>query len=278
MDFVSPKVSVVIPTYNRADVIRRSMHSVLCQTYKNIEVIVVDDASTDDTSEVVASFQDPRVIFLRQFERKGAAVARNIGIQAASGEFIAFQDSDDEWLCEKLERQMSAMQHAAETVGVVYSGFLRFENKFAKYLPSGSRAEIGGRILAALLRGNFVTTQAVLIRKGCLENVGMFDEQFPRLQDWELFIRLAVHYDFICIDEPLLIAFHSQKSITADTSLFPVALKQLLEKHEKLFLSYPASMAKHYLVLAYYEFRSGRLLHGVSNLQSAARAVWAMFY
>lgn len=275
MDFVSPKVSVVIPTYNRAHVIRRSLYSVLSQTYENIEVIVVDDASTDNTAEVVASFQDARVIFLRQASRTGAAAARNIGIQTASGDYLAFQDSDDEWLCEKLEKQMSVMQRAADTVGVVFSGFLRFENKSAVYLPLGSATETNGRILGALLRGNFVTTQAVLVKKACLDKIGLFDESFPRLQDWELFIRLAVQYDFICIDEPLLIAFHSKQSITAEKASFPVALKQLLAKHEQLFRQHPLSMAKHYLMLAYCDIRSGRFLSAARGLRGVVRAVWA---
>ena len=257
MNAVFPKVSVIIPTHNRAHVLRRALRSVLCQTYENIEVIVVDDASTDNTIEVIHSLNDNRIIFIRQETRQGAAVARNIGIRAASGEFIAFQDSDDEWLNEKLEKQMTVLLRSSDAVGVVYSGFLRYEAKSAKYFPSAHIKIKSGSILSSLLSGNFVTTQAVIVRKECLFKVGMFDEKFPRLQDWELFLRLAALYEFIFIDEPLLIVFHSPQSITADGSLFPIALKMLLEKQQKQFLIHPMVLAKHYLMLSLLAAREG---------------------
>jgi glycosyltransferase involved in cell wall biosynthesis len=275
MNTAFPKVSVIIPTHNRAHVIRRALRSVLCQTYGNLEVIVVDDASTDDTVEVVQSVNDNRIIFLRQETRQGAAAARNVGIRAASGEFIAFQDSDDEWLNEKLEKQMAVLLHANNVVGVVYSGFLRFEGRSAKYFPSTQIKIKSGSILSVLLSGNFVTTQAVVVRKECLVKVGLFDEQFPRLQDWELFLRLAVLYEFVCIDEPLLIAFHSPQSITADRALFPIALKMLLEKHQKEFLGHPIVLAKHYLILSLLAVKKGKFFNGTQYLGKSLRALWS---
>ena len=104
--FGSPVVSVIIPTYNRAHLIGRAIRSVLDQTYQDWELIVVDDASTDDIPGIVKGFTDGRVKYIRHDENKGAAAARNTGIQAARGAYIAFLDSDDEWLPEKLERQV----------------------------------------------------------------------------------------------------------------------------------------------------------------------------
>lgn len=268
---VSPKVTVIIPTHNRAHVIRRALHSVLHQTYGNLEVIVVDDASTDNTGETVASSQDPRIIYLRHETRKGASAARNTGIRAASGDFIAFQDSDDEWLNQKLEKQMAVLLQASDDVGLVYSGFLRFEGKRATYCPSKRVKKKSGRILSTLLDGNFVTTQAVVVRKECLAKAGLFDEKLPRLQDWELFIRVAEYYEFACIDEPLLIAFHSPESITADESLVPVALKMILAKHEKLFLRHPRSHAKHCRDLSLWAFKTGMISDGGRYLVKSLR-------
>lgn len=277
MSTVFPKVSVIIPTHNRANVIQRALHSVLHQTYENLEVIVVDDASTDNTAEIIHAIDDKRIIFLRQEVRHGAAVARNIGIHQATGEFIAFQDSDDEWLNEKLEKQMTVMLKASDRVGVVYSGFLRFEDNAAKYFPSKQIEPKSGSILEPLLSGNFVTTQAVVIRKKCLLASGLFDERLPRLQDWELFLRLAELYEFVCVDEPLLIAFHSNKSITADSTLFPVALKMLLEKHENKFRPHPAIWAKHYGVLSYLMFKKLDFSNGIKYLNKSIHSLLEKF-
>lgn len=231
----SPLVTVIIPTYNRGHVIRRALHSVLNQTYQNIEVIIVDDGSTDDTLAIIKSFDDPRIRYIHHVEKQGAPAARNTGIKAASADFIAFQDSDDEWLCEKLEKQMDVFRQAGPEVGVVYTGFLRLENNRASYYPSNDVSTLSGNILESLLHGNFVTTQAVVVRKDCFLKVGLFDEQLPRLQDWELFLRIAEHYKFVCINEPLLMAFYSPISITGDRSRLPIALKIILNKHHDLF-------------------------------------------
>lgn len=103
----TPFVSIVIPTYNRARFLGRLVRSVLNQTYKNFEVIVADDASTDDTAEIIKTFKDDRIRYIRHESNAGAAAARNTGIKASRGEYVAFQDSDDEWLPEKLEKQMA---------------------------------------------------------------------------------------------------------------------------------------------------------------------------
>lgn len=115
----NPKVSVIIPTYNRAHLIGRAIKSVLNQTYKDFEIIIVDDGSTDKTEEVVKDFKDERVRYIRREKNKGGSAARNTGIKAARGEYIAFQDSDDEWLPEKLEKQMKAFEAMAMAKPVI---------------------------------------------------------------------------------------------------------------------------------------------------------------
>lgn len=265
-----PTVSVVIPTYDRGHVIRRALHSVLNQTYRNLEVIVVDDGSTDDTETIVKSFGDARVRYIRHEVKQGAAVARNTGIRLASSEFIAFQDSDDEWLCEKLEKQMVIFQRAGDEVGVVYTGFVRLEDNRASYWPQRIIKK-SGHILESLLHRNFVTTQAVVVRRECFAKAGLFDEQLPRFQDWELFIRIAEHYAFVCIDEPLLIAFHSATSITADDSLYPVALRMVLLKHEGAFVKCKSALASNYYYLGKSLCASNEIADGIECLLRSLR-------
>lgn len=265
-----PTVTVIIPTYNRGHVIRRALHSVLHQTYQSLEVIVVDDGSTDNTEAIVESFNDPRILYIRHETKQGAATARNTGIKAASADFIAFQDSDDEWLCEKLERQMAIFRQAGAEVGVVYTGFVRLENNQASYCPPKDFRK-SGNILESLLNGNFVTTQAAVVRKECFQKVGLFDEQLPRLQDWELFIRMAKRYEFICIDEIFLVVYHSTTSITADDSLFPVALKIILVKHQDDFEKYKNILVRHYHLLGRINCASGEMAKGLGCFVQSVR-------
>ena len=255
MPTTAPLVAVIIPTYNRAHIIRRALHSVLHQTYQNLEVIVVDDGSTDNTEKLVQSFADSRVRYIRHETRMGAPAARNTGINATKADFIAFQDSDDEWLCNKLEKQIDAFSKVDSKVGVVYTGFLRLENNIATYYPPLDRKIISGDILESLLKGNFITTQAALIKRECFVKAGMFDENMPRLQDWELFIRIAKHYEFFCVNEPLLLVFYSSESISSDHSKHGIALKLLLDKHRDIFIAHKMTLLVHRIFLCLGRFQ-----------------------
>lgn len=243
-----PTVSVIIPTYNRAHLIGRAIQSVLNQSYQDFEIIVVDDGSTDDTEEVIKEFQeqDKRIRCIRHEKNKGAAAARNTGITAAKGEYIAFQDSDDEWFSKKLEKQMNVFATAPVEVGVVYTSFWRIEKDKKNYIPSSWVTQKEGKIHKELLKGNFVTTQSIVTRKECFEKSGMFDESLPRLQDWELVIRLSKYYDFKCVDEPLLISSYILDSISANNEALIIALKLILSKHFNDFAEDKNLLSKHY--------------------------------
>jgi glycosyltransferase involved in cell wall biosynthesis len=121
-DTRSPLISVVLPTYNRASMLAVAVQSVLAQTFADLELIVVDDGSTDETPGVLEAIADPRLVRLRSDQQRGAAVSRNAGIGAARGEFLAFQDSDDEWLPGKLERQLSVFADHGSGLGAVGGG------------------------------------------------------------------------------------------------------------------------------------------------------------
>lgn len=268
-----PKVSVIIPTYNRAHLIEKSVQSVLNQTYQDFELIVVDDGSTDNTKELVQNLQkkDSRIKYVKHEKNKGAAAARNTGIKAAEGKYVAFQDSDDEWFAEKLEKQMRVFENASAEVGVVYTGFWRIENNKKIYIPFSWVKKKEGNIHQELLKGNFITTQSMVVRKECFETAGMFDESLPRFQDWELVIRLSKYYDFKCIDEPLLISPYTENSISASKEANIKAMKIILKKHFDDFSQNKNILAKHYFSLFFNLYYGENFKEGKSYLKKAVK-------
>jgi glycosyltransferase involved in cell wall biosynthesis len=201
-----PTVSVVLPTYNRGALIGRSIHSVLHQTYQDFELIVVDDGSTDATMEAVDRVHDPRVRSVRLAENRGAGAARNVGIRRAAGRFIAFQDSDDEWVRVKLERHMRIFETCAPTVGVVYSDMHRIRRDGTTHYHR-SPTIVSGALIDPRTRSYQVYRlgiQSSVIRSECFAGVGDFNEAFPALEDLELFIRLSQRFQFHHLTTPLV--------------------------------------------------------------------------
>lgn len=228
-----PKVSVIIPTYNRAESLPRAIQSVLNQTFQDFEIIVVDDGSTDNTKDIIKEFQeqDKRVKYIKHDKNKGAAAARNTGIKVAKGKFIAFQDSDDEWLPKKLEKQMEAFDNASSKVGVVYTGFWSIEGNVKQYSLHKEILHKEGDIHTQILQGNFIGTPAAVVKKACFKKVGMFDERLHRLIDWELWIRVSKYFDFKFIDEPLGVAYFVGGGIRTDEEALITAQRLILETH-----------------------------------------------
>lgn len=229
-----PKVSVILPTYNRADILGRSISSVLDQTFHDLELIVVDDASTDNTKEVVESFEDNRIHYITHNINKGAASAMNTGINDSNGCFVSIQNSDDFWLPEKIENEVNAFARSDSKIGVVYSKLCQVQNNRRVYVPGFKVKKKEGNIHDELLNGNFITGLS-LIRKECFEKVGLYDENLPGLEDWELYIRISKYYDFRYIDKTLIIAELSQDSLSVKPSIFINSTKMILKKHNKKF-------------------------------------------
>jgi glycosyltransferase involved in cell wall biosynthesis len=198
----SPKVSVVIPTYNRASLVGEAMRSVLAQTFPDFELIVVDDGSTDDTRSVVAGFKDSRIRYVPQ-DNMGISGARNTGIRNARGRYVAFLDSDDLWLPQLLEVEVHILDHNPEA-GVVYAkaqgigsdGNLTFESR-------GYVQKYSGQTLKSMLYADFTCIQTSLVRRQCFERAGLFDESLTGRVDWDMFLRLAQHCDFAHVDRVL---------------------------------------------------------------------------
>jgi glycosyltransferase involved in cell wall biosynthesis len=193
-------VSVVIATYNMGRYLPQAVQSVLGQSYKNVEVQIVDDGSTDETPMIVRQWDGhPRVQVHRQ-TNGGQARAKNQGIELSRGEFVAFLDADDEWLPGKLLRQMPLFAGRPE-VGVVYSDYECMDDE-GRPLPKGPTRLHRGRVSGPLLIDNFVSFPSAVVRRECLERHGAFDEAIGMGIDYELWLRLSPHYLFDFVAEP----------------------------------------------------------------------------
>lgn len=198
-------ISVVVTCYNYGKYLRGCLESVLAQTWSDLEVVVVNDGSVDETDQVMASFAaHGRVRYIKQ-GNLGQAAAKNAGIEAARGEFVAFLDADDLWLPDKLAKQME--RFSSERVGVVYSlarfideNGAPFEHEVAgRYLKPRR-----GRVTEQLVFDNFVPFSSSVVRRACLERAGGFDATFKMGIDWDLWLRLSTEYDFDFVEEQLL--------------------------------------------------------------------------
>ena len=190
-------ISVIIPTYNRANMLGPAIDSVLMQTFQDYEIIVVDDGSIDETPPILDNFSGQIRTICQQ--NSGPAKARNVGIEAAQGEFIAFLDSDDLWLPEKLAKQIDLMNlHPA--VGFCYTQC--FDEKDGNRKLGTSRKQSFDELLTAWSR---ILTSSVLIKKTSLAEVGGFNEQLRGAEDFECWLRLLQKYDGVFLDEPLIV-------------------------------------------------------------------------
>ena len=203
-----PAVSVIIPTYNRAEMVKEAIQSVLEQTYTDYEIVVVDDGSTDNTRDVVNAlnrrFNKIRYIYQ---ENKGRSAARNRGIRTALGDYIAFLDSDDRFLPEKLRMQVEVLESNSDA-GMVYTNTINVDENGRMLADSDiTRRKLSGCIYPELLfiKGTSICTPSVLVRTQVLNEVGVFDETMDIAEDLDLWRRIARQYKVLQIPEPLTI-------------------------------------------------------------------------
>ncbi len=224
-------VTVIIPVFNREDTISRAVNSVLQQKYKNIEVIIVDDCSNDSTVNVVKDFRDPRVKLICLPQNHGANYARNRGIENAKGTYIAFQDSDDEWLKGKLDKQIKYMTN--NNLAASFCPYILCDGEQRQIIPLDfeNRDLYTKQLKEKLKRGNVVGTPTLVVKKDVFSQIGMFDEKMTRLQDYEFVLRFIKKYSLGYIAEPLVKAYRVEGSISNSEGAFLDAYKRLAEKH-----------------------------------------------
>lgn len=224
---MTPQVSIVIPTYNRANTIIPTLESVFAQTFTDYEIIVIDDGSTDDTEQVLAPYME-NIRYIKQLNQ-GSAAARNHGMQLAEGKLIAFLDSDDLWKPDKLAAQVTYMD-AHPTIGMSYTYYLRVTDDLTPIeLIDGQDRQ--GRIYRDLLRGCEIDTSTVMMRDTVRQVVGAFDITFDLMQDVDYWIRIAQHFEIGIIPE-ILTAYrvHSGNKPKATQRVLDLRIK-LLDKH-----------------------------------------------
>ena len=203
-------ISCVVPTYNRLEFLLNALESIRQQSYRPIEIVVVDDGSTDDTVNVVSKWakqhNDSKTFVVRWViqSNQGANAARNRGVEEARGEFIAFLDSDDQWLPQKLEKQIVVFQSHRD-IGGVYCGMCNVDLITGKKEKLSPRAYPEGDLLRQLLIHDVTeATSAWVVRKECFNKVGNFDIRLPARQDWDMWIRLSEKYRIGCVPEILV--------------------------------------------------------------------------
>jgi len=224
-----PKVSVIIPTHNRAESLRAAITSVLNQTFHDFEIVIVDDASKDHTREVITNFNDVRIKVIHNPFSKGDAGARNVGVMNSNGEYIAFLEDDDEWLPEKLQIQINLLDNSPSEVGGICTG--RFTIKEAdRRAFSVWNPEIND-----LSKENFITTSSILLKKECFEKCGLFDESMPTSSDYDMWIRISKKYAFKSVNMPLMKYYIHDNSLSFNYEKMIRGVEILLKKYSDFF-------------------------------------------
>jgi glycosyltransferase involved in cell wall biosynthesis len=231
-----PHVSVVIPVHNGERFIADAIHSALDQTLAHLEVVVVDDGSTDGTSAVLATFKDHRLVIVGQ-EHQGLAAARNAGVRRAAADAIAFLDADDMWLASKLSTQLPYLREGV----VVYSDVFRWDGStdgdLGGFEPldrfAEDRTKFTGDILRPLLAQNFVHPSTVVLRRRDIEHVGPFDEALLASEDWDLWLRCAETMRFERVAHPLACIRIRGDSLQSDALLMRRTGAKVLEGAER---------------------------------------------
>lgn len=268
------EVSVIIPTYNSARYIVEAVESVLAQTFKDFEILVIDDGSTDETEEVMRQYE--RVLrYIRQ-SNGGVAVARNRGIKEARGKYVGFLDADDTWFEDKLERQIDALRSRIDS-RVCYSAFTLADSEL-KPLGTVHSKRVGATLEDLLMRGNIVgSICTVLCERSLFETTGGFDERLSQCADWDMWVRLAAHTEFLYLQEPTVTYRQHGSNMSRNAALLEHDSVRVLEKGFEM-ATVPASIkrrrrsafARNYMVLA------GTYFHARCHkdfLRCAARSV-----
>jgi len=227
-------ISIVLPSFNRAHILPKAVESILRQTYKDFELIIVDDGSSDNTCEVVKDFNDDRIVYVHQ-ENAGACVARNNGIDHARGEYIAFQDSDDVWHEDKLEKQLTTLRNTG--ADVVFCRMNRMSDGknvglVSDYFHEGflSKEELPMSIGTQTLMG-----------KSAVFKQEKFDPEMPRFQEFEMLVRVQRSFSIYCMEEPLADYHLQNDSISVKPASIEKAWKLMLKKHSDFFKVYNTS-------------------------------------
>ena len=245
---MQPKVSVILPTYNRAHCLPEAISSVLDQSFKDLEILVIDDASTDDIEAVVRDIGDSRIRYFRLDRNSGAAAARNLGLAEAHGRYIAFQDSDDLWLPGKLARQLEFLEAQPPEVGVV-TGIKIIYGRDPHRIYGPGRVDCApdphhpltleeDQLKRSLLE-NRISLQNALFRRDCMTETNWFDPLAKANNDWEFVVRLTQRKLIFEVIEPVVLAMMSPDSISVKPRKKATGYLRILQKNKHVYERYP---------------------------------------
>ena len=243
------KISVIIPTYNREKLISRSIQSILNQTYKNFEIIVIDDGSTDNTSIVINNIKDERIKYIKLESNKGASYARNVGIERATGDYITFQDSDDIYHYDKIEKQINNIIKNKSDFDFCKINVI-LENKQIVIFPNSYQEKeiLKGNTYNELLKnGNFISTQSIFVKNSFIKNC-TFDIDMPRLQDYELVLRILPNLSVSYTNETLVELYRQKDSISSSNIKAKKAFQRLIFKLKNNYNYFLNDEQKNYLM------------------------------
>jgi glycosyltransferase involved in cell wall biosynthesis len=227
-----PVVSVVIPAFNYSDFLPFAVHSVIGQTFKDLEIIVVDDGSTDNTHDVVSAINDCRLQYHYQ-ENSGLAAARNTGINIATGKYVGFLDADDTWLPNKLAQQLRLLEQDSN-LGLVYGGYEIIDSQGEVQSKRQPRV-VTGNLLTELVLGNYVAGSATtsIVRASVFGRAGVFDESLRAAEDWDMWLRIGRHFSFGVVNSTVAQIRVHQTNMTSDPYLMDRYLQIVLDKFYK---------------------------------------------
>jgi glycosyltransferase involved in cell wall biosynthesis len=268
----NPEVSIIIPAYNASLYLQRAIESVLKQTFENFELIIVNDGSIDNTEDIVKRFQkkDKRIRYIQHDKNRGSSEARNTGIKTAKGKYVAFLDSDDEWLENKLEKQLEVFKNPQINVVTCWAYWVdEIKNKTSIYaVPYFDDS------LPYILRENYLLSNpsGVVLKKSVIKKVGLFDNSLIFVEDWDYWIRIIENgYNFYVISQPLLKYFFSKGNLTNTLLILKKAqnIEKILQKHKQYYKKYSYIYALKLRELGHLFCLGGDLKNGRKYLQKA---------
>ncbi len=272
MNYQNPHFSIIIPTYNRPQLLQRAIKSVLTQSFENYEIIVVDDGSNKDIASVIENFCDHRIIYFRHEQSRGASAARNTGIQNARGTWLSFLDDDDEFLPHFLSKTFDRLQAASEETGFCWCGIQRVwdrehgeeivdETTFQEYDPSGVQPE-----LQYLSVG---TNYGLTVRNACFREIGGFSEELSSVVDTDLLFRLGKKYKYTIVPDVLVkYHFHAGEQLTDISIQRAESLDRVISKHLDVLRKSPRHLLNFYRNSAAIYYQLGNRTRGRKRIFS----------
>lgn len=270
-------VSVIIPTHNRANLLPRAVRSVFDQTYENYEIIIVDDCSTDRTTETVMSWEDDRIKYIRHTENRRQSASLNTGIDAAMGEYIAFLDDDDEWMPDKLEQQVAEMESCGSEVGLVYGWLDQVDDTTRKVQPKYRKTMSGDLSTELMALSIPAPTITLMVRAHVARKVGGFDESLGAYNDLDFLVKVSQQCDIAAVARVVAVQHvgHGHGRMNVDSKVVLVEKVNYIRQHMRRYSSQlsrsPASKARVLLHLARNEVLAGNSRAGLTTLCNAVK-------